>query len=71
MNEYVCEVMQPEPVVVDVHERVTRCKDCRFFWPGVANVAVDWCSLGDGHDATPMDFCSQAKPMEDGGRDGE
>lgn len=71
MSEYVCELPLDDMVSfmsgtvrIPVHERVTRCKDCRFFWPGVSDVAVDWCSCGDGHGTTPQDFCSLAEPVE-------
>lgn len=74
MSEYVCELPIDDMVSfvsgtvrIPVHERVTRCNSCRFFWPGFADVAVDWCSRGDGHGTTPNDFCSLAEPREEAG----
>lgn len=46
-------------------ERIVRCRDCRFFWPAVADVASDWCSQGDGRAVTPYDFCSYAEKREE------
>ena len=72
MSEYVCEL--PSDGVasfgsgntrIPVHERVTRCKHCGYFWPGVNDGAIDWCSCGDGHGTTPQDFCSRAEPIEE------
>lgn len=66
MSEYVCELPFDDVesfgsgnIQIPVHERVTRCRDCRFFWPGVSDAAIDWCSFGDGRSTTPSDFCSQ------------
>lgn len=74
MSEYVCELPFDDVVSfvsgnirIPVRERITRCKHCGYFWPGVADVAVDWCSCGDGHGTTPNDFCSRAEPVEEAG----
>lgn len=76
MNEYVCELPFDDVesfgsgnIQIPVHERVTRCRDCRFFWPGVSDGATDWCSRV-GHGTTPYDFCSQGIPRR-GGTDGD
>lgn len=72
MSEYVCELPFDDVesfgsgnIQIPVREHVVRCNDCRFFWPGVAEVAVDWCSFGDGCSTTPSDFCSHAEPVEE------
>lgn len=72
MSEYVCELPFDDVVSfgsgniqITVRERITRCGDCVFFEPVVADVAIDWCSCGDGHGTTPQDFCSLAEPIEE------
>ncbi|MCI6273919.1 MAG: hypothetical protein MR611_04540 [Coriobacteriaceae bacterium] len=74
MSEYVCELpidgmrsFVSGNVRIPVGERVTRCRDCAFFEPGVSEAAVDWCSWGEGRPMAPYDFCSLAEPR-DGGR---
>lgn len=77
MSEYVCELPFDDVVSfvsgsvrIQVYERITRCRDCVFFEPGVADVATDWCTFGDGRSTTPYDFCSLAEPIEEDCSDG-
>lgn len=70
MSEYVCELPLDDMVSfmsgtvrIPVRERVTRCRDCEHFWPGVSDGDTDWCSRGYGHGTTPSDFCSLAEPV--------
>lgn len=71
MSEYICELpfedvesFESGNTQIPVREHITRCKDCWYFWPGVSDIVTDWCLREGGHNTTPQDFCSNAKPVD-------